>query len=115
GIMTGKIDLFFRYNGKYYILDWKSNYLGETAEDYSKENMQEAMNENNYHLQYHIYSVAANKYLANRIPDWDYDQGFGGVIYLFVRGVRNGSDTGMYLARPDKDHIEKLSQLLSGK
>ena len=115
GIMTGKIDLFFRYNGKYYILDWKSNYLGETAEDYSKENMQEAMNENNYHLQYHIYSVAANKYLANRIPDWDYDQGFGGVIYLFVRGVRNGSDTGIYLARPEKDHVEKLSQLLSGK
>lgn len=115
GIMTGKIDLFFRYNGKYYILDWKSNYLGETLEDYSRENMQQAMNENNYHLQYHIYSVAANKYLANRIPDWDYDQGFGGVIYLFVRGVRQGSQTGIYLARPEKEHVEKLSMLLSGK
>lgn len=115
GIMTGKIDLFFRHNGKYYILDWKSNYLGETAQDYSRERMQEAMNENNYHLQYHIYSVAANKYLSNRIPDWDYDQGFGGVIYLFVRGVRNGCDTGMYIAKPDRAKVESLSQLLSGK
>lgn len=115
GIMTGKIDLFFRHNGKYYILDWKSNYLGETAADYSSEKMQEAMNENNYHLQYHIYSVAANKYLSSRLPDWDYDQGFGGVIYLFVRGVRKGSNTGIYLARPEKDHVEKLSIRLSGK
>ena len=113
--MTGKIDLFFRHNGKYYILDWKSNYLGETTDQYTREHLQEAMNENNYHLQYHIYAVAANKYLANRVPDWDYDQGFGGIIYLFVRGVRNGADTGIYLAKPEKAHVEKLSALLSGR
>lgn len=115
GIMTGKIDLFFRHNGKYYILDWKSNYLGETTNDYNREKMQAAMSENNYHLQYHIYTVAAHKYLSNRLANWDYDTQFGGVIYLFVRGVRNGSDTGIYLARPEKAHIEALSVLLSGR
>lgn len=114
GIMNGKIDLLFRHNNKYYILDWKSNYLGDTADAYGQDAVKRAMDENNYHLQYHIYAVAAWKYLDSRIADFDYDNGFGGVIYLFVRGVRENKETGFFIAKPPRERVEALSQMLSG-
>jgi exodeoxyribonuclease V beta subunit len=112
GIMNGKIDLFFEHAGRFYVLDWKSNYLGFTPEDYSKDMLLQAMNENNYHLQYLLYTVAVKKYLQSRIPDFDYEKQFGGVVYLFLRGVRNDSNTGVYTAKPSLKKIENLERLL---
>jgi len=57
GVLNGLMDLFFESNGKYYILDWKSNYLGDDLEDYTPDRLNDAMNENNYHLQYFIYML----------------------------------------------------------
>ncbi|MEO6731088.1 MAG: exodeoxyribonuclease V subunit beta [Ferruginibacter sp.] len=113
GIMNGKIDLFFEHAGKYFILDWKSNFLGNQAEDYSGDNLQLAMSESNYHLQYLIYTLAVKKYLALRIPGFDYATHFGGVIYLFVRGIRKGSTNGVFVARPEESFINRLELLLS--
>ena len=84
GWLNGKIDLFFEYEGKYYILDWKSNFLGDTVDYYNQEHLAKAMNENNYHLQYLIYSLAVKKYLSKRLPNFDYDTQFAGVL-LFSR------------------------------
>lgn len=112
GIMNGLMDLFFEYNGKYYILDWKSNYLGDTVDDYNEEKLAEAMIANNYHLQYHIYTVALCKYLRLRLPNFNYDTHFGGVLYLFLRGVRKGKRTGIYFNKPSADQIAKIEQLL---
>ncbi|WP_315820730.1 PD-(D/E)XK nuclease family protein [Paraflavitalea speifideaquila] len=86
GMMNGKIDLFFEQGGRYYILDWKSNYLGNELADYSPAALVKAMNEHNYHLQYLIYTLAVKKYLESRLTQFDYHTQFGGVIYLFVRG-----------------------------
>lgn len=108
GVMNGSMDLFFEHDGKYYILDWKSNYLGDHVEDYAPELLVEAMNENNYHLQYHIYTLAAKRFLQSRLPDFDYERDFGGVLYLFVRGIRKDSVNGVFSA---KLPIEKLAQL----
>ncbi len=108
GIMTGKIDFFFEQGGKYYVLDWKSNYLGDTVEAYAPEHFAEAMKRENYHLQYLIYSLAACKYLHQRIPGFDYERDFGGAIYLFVRGVRAGSAAGVFVAKPPAELLEKL-------
>ncbi|MEO5649067.1 MAG: exodeoxyribonuclease V subunit beta [Ginsengibacter sp.] len=113
GIMNGKIDLFFEHNGKYFVLDWKSTFLGESLDDYSKLAMALAMNENNYHLQYLIYTLAVKKYLEVRLPDFDYDRDFGGVIYCFVRGMRAGSDNGVFWRRPALAEIDKLERLVS--
>ncbi len=93
GIINGKIDLFFECRGKYYILDWKSNYLGDSLDAYSAEALAFAMNESNYHLQYLLYTLAAKKYLQSRVKNFDYNEHFGGVIYLFVRGIRSNSDS----------------------
>lgn len=113
GMMNGKIDLFFEHHGKYYIADWKSNYLGYQEDDYSKENVLRAMNENNYHLQYLIYTVAAKKYLENRIAGFDYETQFGGIIYIFLRGARANTANGIYTARPSLGKIQDLEVLIS--
>ncbi len=113
GIMNGKMDLFFLMNDKYYILDWKSNYLGDTLEDYNEEKVAAAMGINNYHLQYHLYTVSAKKYLNHCIKDFDYERDFGGVIYVFLRGVRVDSKSGLFLHRPTKEIIEKFEGIMS--
>ncbi|GGH59607.1 exodeoxyribonuclease V beta subunit [Filimonas zeae] len=110
GIMNGMMDLFFEHDGKYYILDWKSNYLGSALEEYNTEAIAAAMNESNYHLQYFIYTLAAKKYLESRLPGFDYETQFGGVIYLFVRGMRNGNTTGIFYTRPLLDKISRLEK-----
>ncbi|PSL49486.1 DNA helicase/exodeoxyribonuclease V beta subunit [Chitinophaga niastensis] len=113
GIMNGKIDLFFEHADKYYILDWKSNYLGNSVTDYDTDALAAAMNENNYHLQYLIYTVAVKKYLESRIPGFDYETQFGGVIYCFVRGVRNTSNNGIFTTKPSIEKIVLLESLLT--
>lgn len=111
GLMTGFIDLFFEWEGKYFILDWKSNYLGYKLEDYTYERLMEAMTRSNYHLQYLIYTIAACKYLQSRKPDFDYDRDFGGVIYVYIRGARAGTDSGIFTAKPDKALVAQLLHL----
>ena len=113
GIMNGKVDLFFEHGGKYYILDWKSNYLGNSIADYDAQSLAAAMNENNYHLQYLIYTVAVKKYLESRLPNFDYETHFGGVIYCFVRGIRSSSGQGIFTTRPGIEKIRRIEDLLS--
>ena len=112
GLMAGFIDLFFEYNGKYYILDWKSNYLGNKPEDYGQGSLTEAMKGNNYNLQYFIYTVAMKRYLEVKMPGFNYDEHFGGVIYIFLRGVRDKDNrTGIYYTRPTSENINRLEEV----
>src|SRR5699024_6933259 len=102
GIVNGYIDLFFRYEDKYYILDWKSNYLGSQVADYAPKYLDQAMTESNYHLQYLLYTYAAKKYLESRLGDeFNYEADFGGVLYLFLRGMREGERNGVFYTKPD--------------
>jgi len=113
GIMNGKMDLFFEHDGLFYILDWKSNFLGDSLDFYSREVLNEVMLENNYHLQYLIYTIAAKKYLEQRLPYFDYEKHFGGVIYLFIRGLRKDSNSGTFVCKPALNRIEELENVLS--
>lgn len=115
GFLNGFIDLFFEHDGKYYILDWKSNFLGNTHAAYAPEKLFDAMSENNYHLQYLIYTLAAHKYLKSRLPHYDYDKNFGGIIYMFLRGVRQGSTSGVFTTRFNKKVIENIDRLVTPK
>lgn len=112
GLMTGFVDLLFEHGGKYYILDWKSNYLGNTLEDYSQQAVKKAMKASNYTLQYLIYTIAVKRWLESRLPDFDYEQHFGGVIYLYLRGIRQGKDTGIFNDKPAKALMDQLEDLL---
>ena len=115
GIMNGKIDMLFECEGKYYVLDWKSTFLGDNLQQYAPQELNEAMSENNYHLQYLIYTLATKKYLESRIPDFDFERDFGGVLYLFIRGMRMGTSNGVFICKPSLTQINNLDAILSKK
>ncbi|MDP1879712.1 MAG: UvrD-helicase domain-containing protein [Parachlamydiaceae bacterium] len=94
-LVKGIIDLIFSFQGKYYLLDWKTNWLGENSESYSQSSMHQAMIENQYYLQASIYKEALKRYLQI-IDQRPFENCFGGVIYLFARGLKPGFDTGIY-------------------
>jgi exodeoxyribonuclease V beta subunit len=118
GYLKGFIDLVFEHQGQYFILDWKSNHLGYTAADYTGAPLERAMADHGYHLQYLLYALALDRYLKLRVPKYRYDTHFGGVLYLFVRGVRpswlNVGDAtpGVFFHRPDAATLRALDQLL---
>jgi exodeoxyribonuclease V beta subunit len=112
--MTGFIDLIVRQNGQYFIVDYKSNHLGDQFEDYSTENLKAEIESNGYDLQYHIYTLALVKFLEKRLPDFNYEANFGGVAYLFVRGIRRGEANGVWFHKPEKKVITHLNELLGG-
>ena len=111
GYIRGFIDLVFTREGRYYLLDWKSNHLGNAPGDYGEEAMGEAMEKNRYLLQAHIYALALHRYLGTRVKGYSYERHFGGVIYLFVRGVDSTKGPGCGICRfmPDRGLIEHLS------
>ncbi|MDD2768636.1 MAG: UvrD-helicase domain-containing protein, partial [Methylococcus sp.] len=116
GYLQGAIDLVFRYQGRYYLLDWKSNHLGYAREDYGPEALAEAMAAEGYHLQHLLYTVALDRYLARRLPDYGYASHFGGVYYLFVRGVRpDWSSAGVYFHRSAENCVSALDALIGGR
>lgn len=115
GFMKGFIDLVFEYDGRFYIADYKSNYLGTAAEQYQGEALQNAMLGHSYPLQYLIYSLALHRHLQQRLPDYDPEQHFGGVYYLFLRGMHpEWSQTGVYFDRVDRSLLAALDRLMAG-
>jgi exodeoxyribonuclease V beta subunit len=113
GYLTGFIDLFCEWQGKYYILDYKSNFLGDRQAGYTGGSLVQAMAEHNYGLQYWLYTLAADRWLAWQRPDYDYDRHFGGVYYLFVRGMRpDMPGSGVFATRPDRARLARLAELL---
>ncbi len=108
GYLTGFIDLVCLYEGKYYVMDYKSNALV----DYQPANLVSAMREHNYGLQYWLYTLVLHQYLKNRLADYDYQQHMGGVKYLFVRGMDAAvPQQGIYQAKPAFDKINQLATL----
>lgn len=85
GVIKGVIDLFFIYGGKYYLLDWKTNWIGTSCDDYHPKALEQAMVHHSYNLQADLYVLAIQKYLENIDPR-PFSEIFGGVFYHFLRG-----------------------------
>ena len=115
GMLKGFIDLVFEHDGRFYVVDYKSNYLGDTAAAYQQDAMAQAMIEHRYDVQYQLYTLALHRYLRCRLPDYDYDQHIGGVCYLFLRGMNGEAGSGVYATKPDKTHIDALDALFAGE
>lgn len=113
GMLQGFIDLIFTYNGRYYILDWKSNHLGRTTSDYNQDTMHELMCRSAYILQYHLYTLALDRLLQRRLPGYNYEKHFGGALYLFLRGISPDTATnGIYLGRPLPEFIRRAGEVM---
>ncbi|MBU4680651.1 exodeoxyribonuclease V subunit beta [Cedecea davisae] len=116
GMLKGFIDLVFRWQGRYYLLDYKSNWLGEDSSAYTREAMAGAMQSHRYDLQYQLYTLALHRYLRHRMAGYNYQQHFGGVIYLFLRGVEQGKpEQGIFATRPGVELVEAMDALFAGK
>lgn len=114
GMLKGFIDLVFRHEGRYYLLDYKSNWLGDSSDAYTQDAMASAMQQHRYDLQYQLYTLALHRYLRHRIADYRYEDHFGGVIYLFLRGVdATDPNSGIFSTRPDAALIEKMDELFA--
>lgn len=127
GHLKGAIDLVFVNQGQYFLLDYKSNFLGDQLEDYQCEKLQAAMLEHRYDLQYLIYCLALHRYLKARLgSSYSYERDFGGVYYLYLRGMplsdpadqagasEQPAQTGVYFTKPQPVLIEALDQYLEG-
>lgn len=114
GMMKGFIDLVFSYQDKYFVVDWKSNWLGGQNSDYHSDSMAREILEKRYDVQYALYLLALHRLLSYRKADYDYESDIGGALYFFLRGWQ--SDTqGLFADKPDNRFIEKLNAVFLGQ
>ena len=114
GMLKGFIDLIFRWKNRYYLLDYKSNWLGTDSSAYTRPMMEKVIIANRYELQYQIYTLALHRFLRHRLASYDYNRNFGGVYYLFLRGIdTEHPGNGIFYCRPDISLIEGLDTLFT--
>ncbi|AWY42633.1 exodeoxyribonuclease V subunit beta [Pseudomonas putida] len=114
GMFKGFVDLTFEHDGRYYVADYKSNWLGADDSAYTEQAMEQSILDNRYDLQYVLYLLALHRQLKTRLADYDYDRHVGGALYLFLRGTRSPTQ-GAYFARPARELIERLDRMFQGK
>lgn len=115
GMMKGYIDLVFQWDGRFHVLDYKSNWLGECVSDYHQAGLDDAMVQHHYGLQALIYTVALHRYLAHRIADYDPARHLGDSWYVFVRAVGLAPAAGVWRQRFASTLIAGLDALFDGE
>ncbi len=121
GFLRGFIDLVFEHGGRWYIVDWKSNHLGDGAQCYGPAALADAMRAHAYPLQASLYTLAVHRWLRRTLRGYDYERSFGGVFYVFLRGAglaspkdRAAETCGVHASRPSARAIERLDRLFDG-
>ena len=112
GMLKGFMDLVFEHEGRYWVADYKSNWLGPDARAYDASAMQQALLAHRYDVQYLLYVFALHRLLGARLPDYDYERHVGGALYLFLRGA-DADTQGVFATRPPRALIEALDALFS--
>jgi exodeoxyribonuclease V beta subunit len=115
GYLKGYIDLVFTHLGRWYLVDYKTNHLGDDLSAYQPERLKEAMAHGHYFLQYHLYAVALHRWLSRRVGSYSYAKHFGGVFYLFLKGMTpaTAASSGVFFEKPPHARIEAFSRLLA--
>lgn len=113
GMLHGFMDMIFEHAGCYYIVDWKSNYLGSDLRNYSQPDLIHSMAEHAYILQYHLYTLALDRHLRQRLPGYRYETHFGGALYIYLRGVSSCSpEYGVYHDKPSSEFIRQAQSTM---
>ncbi|HET6560321.1 MAG TPA: UvrD-helicase domain-containing protein [Marmoricola sp.] len=128
GYLNGSVDVVLRLNGsRFVVVDYKTNWLAPydseslTAAHYAPARLAEAMRGSSYPLQALLYAVVLHRFLRWRLAGYDPERHFGGVRYLYLRGmcgpdtpVVDGERCGIFTWRPPVALVEAVSQLLDG-
>jgi len=116
GFLRGYIDLVVEHRQRWYVVDYKSNWLGPEPDDYAPGALAASMHAGGYTLQSLIYLVGLHRYLATRLPHYDYERHLGGAFYLFVRGIdpTAGLRRGVYFDRPSAACLHALDDCFRG-
>ncbi|WP_430389223.1 exodeoxyribonuclease V subunit beta [Dyella sp. 20L07] len=112
GLLKGFIDLVVERQGRYYVIDYKSNKLGGDASAYTTDAMRDSILRERYDLQYALYTLALHRQLRARLPGYSYDQHIGGVAYLYLRGI-DGSGHGVHQERLPFSLIDAMDRLFA--
>lgn len=121
GMLKGFVDLVFEHGGRYWVADYKSNWLGPDHSHYRHEAMQQAVLEKRYDVQYVLYLLALHRLLKARLPGYaedpeaGYERHVGGALYLFLRGIDEPVQHGCCIDRPAAELIVALDRLLAGE
>ncbi len=115
GVMNGKADFVFEAGGRYHLIDWKSNYLGPSPEDYAPARLLADLVARDYVLQYHIYALALHLHLSRTLEGYEFERHFGNILYVYARGAGAGGGLGVYVDRPSRALMDALRELFLGK
>lgn len=114
GFLTGVVDLAFVHQDRWYVVDWKSNHLGDDPAQYEPAALEREMFATHYVLQYHLYVTALHRFLRARVPGYTYETHVGGVYYAFLRGI-DGTERGWFADRPARALIDALDALMDAR
>lgn len=120
GFMKGSLDLVAKFTtkqgDKFFMIDYKSNYLGDTFGDYTQDSILKSIFEARYDVQILFYSLALYRFLKCTLHDFLYEKDFGGVMYLYLRGMNSNNTVspGQFYVRPSEELIKRLSDLFDG-
>lgn len=110
GYINGAIDCVACYDGKYYLIDWKSNLLGSSPDDYRQEELEKEIRSSWYFLQFSLYTIALDQYLTLKLGDsYSYEEHFGGIFYLFLRGM-GVNENGIYHSRLPYETVKSFKE-----
>ncbi|TDT37768.1 DNA helicase/exodeoxyribonuclease V beta subunit [Halospina denitrificans] len=115
GMLHGFVDLIYQWQGRFYVVDYKSSFLGDRLSDYREPQLTDSIRRSYYDLQYLLYSLALHRYLRTRLPDYDPKQHLGGVEYLYLRGMAPDAPGGVYHCEADIEAIEALDAFFTGE
>lgn len=108
GMLTGFMDLVLQHDGKYWVLDYKSNRLPH----YGQTQLTQTILEKRYEVQYVLYTLALHRLLQSRLPNYNYEEHMGGCIYVFLRGIQD-EGAGVHVWHPSQTLIEALDGAFS--
>lgn len=120
GFMNGSLDLVAKFvtetGPKFYMIDYKSNYLGNSYSRYTQQKILKSIFESRYDVQILFYSLALYRFLKTSLPNFSYENDFGGVMYLYLRGMNSfdARSSGQFYVKPSEALIERLDKLFNG-
>ncbi|MET3134102.1 exodeoxyribonuclease V beta subunit [Oxalobacteraceae bacterium GrIS 1.11] len=112
GMLKGFADLVFEHEGRYWVLDYKSNSLGAGDAAYHKQALAAGMAQHRYDIQGALYLLALHRLLRSRLGDrYQPQRQLGGAIFLFLRGIANRHTHGCYWIEPAPVLLDGLENL----